>query len=56
MAERTLNVSLAALSQTGRRPCNEDAFGYWEGAGSLIAVLCDGAGDMAAARRHRALP
>ena len=41
---RTMTVSLAALTQTGRRECNEDAFGYWEGAGSLIAVLCDGAG------------
>ncbi|KWT65635.1 MULTISPECIES: protein phosphatase 2C domain-containing protein [unclassified Variovorax] len=44
MAERALSVSLAALSQTGRRERNEDAFGYWEGAGSLVAVLCDGAG------------
>ena len=44
MAGRALSVSLAALSQTGRRDCNEDAFGYWEGAGSLVAVLCDGAG------------
>ena len=44
MAERALSVSLAALSQTGRRECNEDAFGYWEGAGALVAVLCDGAG------------
>lgn len=43
MAER-LTVSLAALSQIGRRECNEDAFGYWEGAGRLVAVLCDGAG------------
>jgi serine/threonine protein phosphatase PrpC len=44
MAGRALTVSLASLSQTGRRECNEDAFGYWEGAGSLVAVLCDGAG------------
>lgn len=44
MAGRELTVSLAALSQTGRRECNEDAFGYWEGAGSVVAVLCDGAG------------
>src|SRR5687767_4385780 len=44
MAERALTVSLAALSQTGRRQCNEDAFGYWEGTGSVVAVLCDGAG------------
>jgi serine/threonine protein phosphatase PrpC len=41
---RTLTVSLAAVSKVGRRECNEDAFGYWEGAGCLIAVLCDGAG------------
>jgi PPM family protein phosphatase len=41
---RTLTVSLAAVSQTGRRECNEDAFGYWEGTGSVVAVLCDGAG------------
>jgi serine/threonine protein phosphatase PrpC len=44
MAGRALTVSLAALSQTGQRECNEDAFGYWEGADSLVAVLCDGAG------------
>jgi PPM family protein phosphatase len=44
MAGRALTVSIAALSQTGRRECNEDAFGYWEGAASLVAVLCDGAG------------
>jgi PPM family protein phosphatase len=44
MAGRALTVSLATLSQTGRRECNEDAFGYWEGGGSLVAVLCDGAG------------
>ncbi|MGK6307421.1 PP2C family protein-serine/threonine phosphatase [Variovorax sp. DT-64] len=44
MAGRALTVSLAALSQTGQRECNEDAFGYWEGSGSLVAVLCDGAG------------
>lgn len=41
---RTLTFSLAAVSQTGRRLCNEDAFGYWEGTDSLVAVLCDGAG------------
>jgi serine/threonine protein phosphatase PrpC len=44
MAGRALSVSLAALSRTGERACNEDAFGYWEGAGTLVAVLCDGAG------------
>lgn len=44
MAERALTVSLSAMSQVGRRQCNEDAFGYWEGAGSVVAVLCDGAG------------
>jgi serine/threonine protein phosphatase PrpC len=44
MAEPALTVSLATLSRTGRRECNEDAFGYWEGAGSVVAVLCDGAG------------
>ena len=44
MTERALTVSLAAVSHTGRRPCNEDAFGYWEGAASVVAVLCDGAG------------
>jgi PPM family protein phosphatase len=44
MAGRALTVSIAALSQAGRRECNEDAFGYWEGAASLVAVLCDGAG------------
>ena len=44
MAQRALSVSFAALSQTGRRQCNEDAFGYWEGAGCVVAVLCDGAG------------
>lgn len=44
MADAALNVSLAALSQTGARACNEDAFGYWQGSGTLVAVLCDGAG------------
>ena len=44
MAGRALTVSLAALSQAGQRECNEDAFGYWEGSGALVAVLCDGAG------------
>ncbi|SFM63340.1 PP2C family serine/threonine-protein phosphatase [Variovorax sp. OV329] len=44
MADRALTVSLAALSEPGRRACNEDAFGYWVGAGFLVAVLCDGAG------------
>ncbi|HSV46131.1 MAG TPA: protein phosphatase 2C domain-containing protein [Ramlibacter sp.] len=44
MAQRALTVSLGALSQTGRRQGNEDAFGYWEGAGCVVAVLCDGAG------------
>jgi serine/threonine protein phosphatase PrpC len=44
MTGRALSVSLAALSQTGRREHNEDAFGYWQGADSLVAVLCDGAG------------
>jgi len=44
MAGRALSVSLAALSQTGQREANEDAFGYWEGAGALVAALCDGAG------------
>jgi PPM family protein phosphatase len=44
MAGRALTVSLAALSQAGQRECNEDAFGYWEGSGFLVAVLCDGAG------------
>jgi serine/threonine protein phosphatase PrpC len=39
-----LTISLAGLSRAGRRECNEDAFGYWEGSGSLVAVLCDGAG------------
>ena len=44
MADPALTVSLAALSKSGRRECNEDAFGYWLGSGFLIAVLCDGAG------------
>ncbi|MDM0115679.1 protein phosphatase 2C domain-containing protein [Variovorax sp. J22R133] len=44
MAGRALSVSLAALSQIGQRERNEDAFGYWEGAGTLVAALCDGAG------------
>lgn len=42
--ERAVSVSLAALTEAGRRDCNEDAFGYWEGGGALVAVLCDGAG------------
>ncbi|WP_218511615.1 PP2C family serine/threonine-protein phosphatase [Variovorax sp. dw_308] len=44
MAAGALSVSLAALSEVGRRDCNEDAFGYWLGADSLVAALCDGAG------------
>ena len=44
MARPALTVSLAALSRPGQRECNEDAFGYWEGAEGLVAVLCDGAG------------
>ncbi|MEJ8853285.1 PP2C family serine/threonine-protein phosphatase [Variovorax robiniae] len=44
MAAGALSVSLGALSQVGRRECNEDAFGYWLGPGSLVAALCDGAG------------
>ena len=32
MTGRALTVSIAALSHAGRRECNEDAFGYWEGA------------------------
>ncbi|AMO22644.1 protein phosphatase 2C domain-containing protein [Ramlibacter solisilvae] len=44
MDGRALTVSLAALSRPGRRECNEDAYGYWEGAGALVAVLCDGVG------------
>ena len=44
MTRRALTLSVSALSQTGRRECNEDAFGYWQGEGSLVAVLCDGAG------------
>lgn len=44
MSARAFTVALAALSQTGRREHNEDAFGYWEGADTVAAVLCDGAG------------
>ena len=44
MAGLALTVSVAALSRIGRRECNEDAFGYWLGADSLVAALCDGAG------------
>ena len=44
MTAPALSVTVAALSEAGRRECNEDAFGYWEGNGSLVAVLCDGAG------------
>jgi len=44
MAAGPLSVSLAALTQAGRRESNEDAFGYWLGPGSLVAALCDGAG------------
>jgi serine/threonine protein phosphatase PrpC len=44
VADRALTVSLAALSKTGQRESNEDAFGYWVGSGFLVAVLCDGAG------------
>ncbi|HEY1229450.1 MAG TPA: protein phosphatase 2C domain-containing protein [Ramlibacter sp.] len=44
MADLPLSVSVAALSETGARASNEDAFGYWQGSGMLVAVLCDGAG------------
>ena len=44
MAGLALSVSVAALSNAGRRDCNEDAFGYWLGADTLVAALCDGAG------------
>lgn len=44
MSPRALAVSVAALSRTGRRTYNEDALGWWEGAASIAAVLCDGAG------------
>lgn len=44
MADTALTVSFAALSRTGARASNEDAFGYWQGSGTVIAVLCDGAG------------
>lgn len=44
MAGPALTLSLMALSQVGCRERNEDACGWWEGAGSLVAVLCDGAG------------
>lgn len=44
MADTALSVSLAAMSRTGARASNEDAFGYWQGSGTLVAVLCDGAG------------
>ena len=44
MNRPALSVTLAALSRTGRREYNEDALGWWEGAASVIAVLCDGAG------------
>jgi serine/threonine protein phosphatase PrpC len=44
MSPRALSVTLAALSRPGRREHNEDALGWWEGASSVIAVLCDGAG------------
>src|SRR4051812_41704029 len=44
MTRRRLTLSVSALTQTGRRECNEDAFGYWQGDASLVAVLCDGAG------------
>jgi serine/threonine protein phosphatase PrpC len=44
MSAHALTVSLASLSRSGQRECNEDAFGYWEGDASFVAVLCDGAG------------
>jgi serine/threonine protein phosphatase PrpC len=44
MSPRAWTVTLAGLSRTGRREHNEDALGWWEGAASVVAVLCDGAG------------
>jgi len=39
-----MRLEISVLSKPGGRPMNEDAYGFWAGAGVCFCVLCDGAG------------
>lgn len=39
-----MRLEISVLSKPGGRAVNEDAYGFWAGAGACFCVLCDGAG------------
>ena len=39
-----MRLEISVLSKPGGRAVNEDAFGFWAGAGVCFCVVCDGAG------------
>ena len=39
-----MRLEISVLSKPGGRASNEDAYGFWAGAGVCFCVLCDGAG------------
>jgi serine/threonine protein phosphatase PrpC len=39
-----MRLEISVLSKPGGRTINEDAFGFWAGAGVCFCVVCDGAG------------
>ena len=39
-----MRLEISVLSKPGGRRVNEDAFGFWAGAGICFCVVCDGAG------------
>jgi serine/threonine protein phosphatase PrpC len=39
-----MRLEISVLSKPGGRGTNEDAFGFWAGAGVCFCVVCDGAG------------
>jgi serine/threonine protein phosphatase PrpC len=39
-----MRLEISVLSKPGGRAANEDAYGFWAGAGVCFCVLCDGAG------------
>jgi len=39
-----MRLEISVLSKPGGRATNEDAFGFWAGAGVCFCVVCDGAG------------
>ena len=43
-AQRRCGSKSRCLSKPGGRAANEDAFGFWAGAGVCFCVVCDGAG------------